>query len=730
MERGGRGSEEEEEESWVLPNRAGFGAFMLGRGVPEAQRLAAALVHPKSPLRGVVLVHAVGTGKTCAAAMATGAFVRSRRKVVVMTPASLRGNFEREMRNPRCPGAPGAVSARGRWVVARKLSDVRERMRGVMQLLVPGAIPASLADPDAGRLQEVVGRPPDEERVARVAAAVWAAMEDAVEFVSYNGLSRSAAAPLSTAAYYEDGLVVIDEAHNFVLSARGDDAVLARVYEAIMAARCRVVLLTATPVLNRSADVASLLNLARGDLTTYVVPGATPDTMQALQAAHPDLAGRVDDVVQDCCTGGALRFTLLPDNFVWSSSSSSSSSADDRRVVFRRGAPPAASVVRGVARLAGVRPSSVAVETTTALPQDPEEFGREYLDKAGLVRRGRRARLASRIRGLVSFLEASTDGYPEVRAPKVVPVEMTEAQTARYIEERAREIRLEGRGAEIYYAYTQAVSNFMWPPGPRPADPSSLRELLAPARLGLYSPKMHRLVTRVTREVGGLKHLVYSRLRSVEAGGVELVALALRAAGWRQVVLKAAPRSGRRRKEEGAGTGTGVTVLEPLGAPDVGWNGRVFVDFSGEDRDLHVRAANGDLDESLPAPVTCLLITASGREGISLRGYGHVHLLEPPFRWTDLQQVQGRAARRNSHAHLPGDLRYVQTLVYVSRFPASSVASVRRALRSRRDETLTSDEKTLAGALRKEVAARDMMALLRDSAIDCPEESGSCMFRA
>lgn len=64
-----------------------------------------------------------------------------------------------------------------------------------------------------------------------------------------------------------------------------------------------------------------------------------------------------------------------------------------------------------------------------------------------------------------------------------------------------------------------------------------------------------------------------------------------------------------------------------------------------------------------------LLLSSSGGEGLDLKGVRKVQILEPHFNKAKLDQVRARAARYQSHAHLPEDQRNVDVEYYQSVFP-------------------------------------------------------------
>ncbi len=62
------------------------------------QKFVSAFVNPSTPYKGVLVYHRIGAGKTCAA-IRVGEVFKKQRKIIVVLPASLKGNFRTELRS-------------------------------------------------------------------------------------------------------------------------------------------------------------------------------------------------------------------------------------------------------------------------------------------------------------------------------------------------------------------------------------------------------------------------------------------------------------------------------------------------------------------------------------------------------------------------------------------------------------------------------------------------------
>jgi superfamily II DNA or RNA helicase len=73
------------------------------------QQFLAEFLNPRTPYKGVLVYHRIGAGKTCTAVRIGEGFKKTR-KIIVVLPASLKGNFRTELRSP-CAGTEYITAA-------------------------------------------------------------------------------------------------------------------------------------------------------------------------------------------------------------------------------------------------------------------------------------------------------------------------------------------------------------------------------------------------------------------------------------------------------------------------------------------------------------------------------------------------------------------------------------------------------------------------------------------
>ena len=122
------------------------------------------------------------------------------------------------------------------------------------------------------------------------------------------------------------------------------------------------------------------------------------------------------------------------------------------------------------------------------------------------------------------------------------------------------------------------------------------------------------------------------------------------------------------------------------------------------------------------------MITSSGAEGINLRNTRYVHVIEPYWNMTRIEQVIGRARRICSHKDLPEELRTVQVFMYVSILSekqrnhetTNNVELINRDVsRLDKNEPVTTDESLFEIATMKDRINRQILMSVKQSAMDC-----------
>jgi len=268
---------------------SGSGAFSL----LTHQKLVRDYLNLYTPYRGLLLYHGLGSGKT-ASSIAIAEGMKTTKKILVMTPASLRDNYMEELKK-----AGDFLYKRNQyweWISVEKNPEYLDTLSSILHLQV------EYIKKKKGAWLVNVSKPSNYTEIAEDYAKKKS-LEDQIDemihvkysFINYNGLRTPKLKELTnnfTRNIFDDKVVIIDEAHNFIsrivnklgkekdvpLDKHGNKehlprAMFLKLYEMILSARnARVVLLTGTPIVNYPNEIAILFNILRGYIKTWEIP--------------------------------------------------------------------------------------------------------------------------------------------------------------------------------------------------------------------------------------------------------------------------------------------------------------------------------------------------------------------------------------------------------------------------------------------------------------------------
>ena len=230
-----------------------------------------------SPYRGLLLFHGLGSGKTCSSiAIAEG--LKTFKRIVVMTPASLRMNYIEEMKS-KCGDLMYKknqywefIESRGNPELTRILSQILMFPDDKFVRANGGAWMVNVTKPSN---YETELTPSQRVRVDR---QIDEMINTKYDFINYNGL-RAEKLKSMTDGYtrnpFDNSVVIIDEAHNFVSrivnKLKRATSMAYRLYNFLLSAQnAKVVLLTGTPIINYPNEIAVLFNILRGNIDNWV----------------------------------------------------------------------------------------------------------------------------------------------------------------------------------------------------------------------------------------------------------------------------------------------------------------------------------------------------------------------------------------------------------------------------------------------------------------------------
>lgn len=184
------------------------------------QKFLAEFINPNTPYKGILVWHRIGAGKTCTAINIAEKF-KELRKIMIVLPASLKGNFRSELRSP-CAGN----------------NYLTENERNMLKRF----------HPSSSEYREIIKR--SDERINKYYTIY--SYNKFVELVKLNKLQL------------KNTLLIIDEVHNMI-SETG--TYYESLYDAIHSApdSLRLVIMSATPIFDKPMEIALTMNLLLRD---------------------------------------------------------------------------------------------------------------------------------------------------------------------------------------------------------------------------------------------------------------------------------------------------------------------------------------------------------------------------------------------------------------------------------------------------------------------------------
>lgn len=244
-----------------------------------------------TPYRGLLLYHGLGSGKTCTSiAIAEG--MKDGKKVIIMTPASLRSNYVEELK--KCGDLLYKRNQFWEWISTDTNPQASEPMSAILNL------PQEYIQKNHGAWFINVNKKSNYNELSdadrkTLENQLNEMIKQKYQFINYNGLRTKRLEELTngfTKNLFDDSVVVIDEAHNLISrivnkikkekpveeNERGEKErmplyLAAKLYEYLLSAKnARIILLTGTPIINYPNEFGILFNILRGYIKTWKFP--------------------------------------------------------------------------------------------------------------------------------------------------------------------------------------------------------------------------------------------------------------------------------------------------------------------------------------------------------------------------------------------------------------------------------------------------------------------------
>lgn len=127
--------------------------------------------------------------------------------------------------------------------------------------------------------------------------------------------------------------------------------------------------------------------------------------------------------------------------------------------------------------------------------------------------------------------------------------------------------------------------------------------------------------------------------------------------------------------------------------------------------------------------ISILLISKSGTEGLDLKNVRSIHIMEPYWNFSLIQQIIARGVRYKSHINLPEEERNVQTFIYLSDYNKEMLENEKSKIKERlaknkknkKDQIeLTTDINIFKNAIKNQELIYKFLKVIASTSIECP----------
>ena len=238
------------------------------------QELVKQYLNSYSPYRGLVLYHGLGSGKTCTSVGVIEAMKSSKKKIFILTPASLKKNYISQMKF--CGSTFFQEDDNWEYVEFPKDNSRKQFILDVHQIT---KLPINnyLNKKNGVYLQRKT--PKTENDFVKIDKKVLneqinEMIKGRFQFISYNGITMDSWNRKYKGSNnynpFDNSVVIVDEGHNFVsrivnkLNINGNSVSVEMYNHILTADNCNVVMLTGTPLINYPNELGVLFNLVSG----------------------------------------------------------------------------------------------------------------------------------------------------------------------------------------------------------------------------------------------------------------------------------------------------------------------------------------------------------------------------------------------------------------------------------------------------------------------------------
>ena len=458
--------------------------------VYEYQKFVREYMRGASPYRGILVYHGLGSGKTCSAiAAAEALFSVSKKKIIVMTPFSLRDNFIREvsfcgfrhfrLQNHWVKLEKDATSA---LFAAEVLGVPQDFLKKASTIWIPDFDkPSNVDELETDARQEIIKQ-------------LTAQITNRIQFINYNGISASklkeiACQPLDAEGngFFDNKTIIVDEIHNLTRLMQGtiepyltsipglrrkvplepvtaghwEPALCKKVtdpkrpyltnykrgyllYRLLEGARnSKIIGLSGTPLINFPEEIAILTNLLGGYIHTssFTVGPASEENRKFVQKLLKENP-RIDfEEVELQGLNMSVLITALPEGVIKTTDSAGVLGAQRSKEPTKPLADCVIEIIEAIKAKGLKIMKQPEFKSEPLLPPVGQEFRDTFLELDGTTLKNKIV-LRKRLQGLISYYRGSKkELMPQVTRDELVRVPFTPYAQAEYLRVRGEELK-------------------------------------------------------------------------------------------------------------------------------------------------------------------------------------------------------------------------------------------------------------------------------------------------
>ena len=483
------------------------------------QKIVRDYMNMYTPYRGLLLYHGLGSGKT-ATSIAIAEGMKDSKRVIIMTPASLRANYVEELKK-----AGDLLYKRNQfweWISTDANPETAEPMSSILNL------PLDYIQKYHGAWFINVKKKSNYEDLSDIDRKT---LDDQLNemiktkytFINYNGLRTKRLEELTsgfTRNLFDNSVVIIDEAHNLISrivnkikkekpieeNERGEKEHLpislsVKLYEFLLSAKnARIVLLSGTPIINYPNEFGILFNILRGYIKTWKIPLNVKTNKKIDQKSLQEmlLGEKTFDYLDYSASSKILTITRNPFGFKNKIKKDSgyqgvSNTKKDEKgnTTFENEFTNDEEFEKNIIRILkrndiDVLSNGIKVENKKSLPDKLELFYNRYIDENTGNLKNVDA-LQRRIIGLSSYFKSAQENllpkYNKILGVDyhIVRIPMSNFQfkiyeSARHEERKSEKPKKQNKGDELkemsstYRIFSRLFCNFVFPNRPMPKE--------------------------------------------------------------------------------------------------------------------------------------------------------------------------------------------------------------------------------------------------------------------